>query len=47
MKIINYFENYTHRRKQMIEPIDKPIKCNKSFKEVLKDELKRGKKCLY
>ena len=35
MKIISYFENYNHHRKQTIEPIDKPIKSNKSFKEVL------------
>lgn len=38
MNIINYFENYTHHRKNIIEPIDKPIKKpDRSFKEVLNE----------
>ena len=45
LKIINAFENYTHKRKQMIEPIDKPIKKpDRSFKEVLKDECRKNQR---
>jgi hypothetical protein len=45
MKIINYFENYNHKRKQVIEPVDKPIKKpDVSFKEILENEYRKDKR---
>ena len=44
LKIINNFENFKHHRKNIIEPIKKPVKSDINFKEVLQNEFRKDQR---